>query len=179
MSYKFRVVQNKIQGSPSFNKWFAKTVTLGNVSTEELCQEISHSTTVTESDVRAVFAELKVKLRDHLLLNQSVKVDGLGTFNVRLKSSASDQEKDVDANKIKWYGVGFLPESQTVSTIQDKDGNAHKVRGKKLLEGITFDKLPYDTAKNFVKRGLTPGSKIDENGNIVADDKTDTGNTEG
>lgn len=145
MSYKFRVVQNKMEESKNYGKWYAMPVVISNVTTDQLCDEISHSTTVTESDVRAVFAELKVKLRDHLLNNQSVKVDGLGTFNVRLKSTATEVKKEFNVSRIKNVTVGFLPEQTTLpNQIIDSNGKSLKVRYKRLLEGMTFEEFQYD-----------------------------------
>lgn len=55
-----------MSGSKNYGKWYAMAQHLGTVTTDDLCDEISHSTTVTEADVHAVFTELKTRLSSHL-----------------------------------------------------------------------------------------------------------------
>ena len=52
MSIRFRVMQNKMKGTNNFGKWYGRATVLDEVSTRNLADEISHSTTVTYADVR-------------------------------------------------------------------------------------------------------------------------------
>jgi predicted histone-like DNA-binding protein len=141
MAIKYKKTQNKMTGSKNYNKWYASAVHMGTVSTEDLCEEISHSTTVTEADVRAVFAELKGRLSAHLKNSQSVKVDGLGSFSVGLRSQLTDSAEKLTAANIKGYRIIFRPESQVVGRMTNTDGITKKVRGYKALQGITVEEL--------------------------------------
>lgn len=141
MAIKYKKTQNKMTGSKNFNKWYASAVHMGTVSTEDLCEEISHSTTVTEADIRAVFAELKGRLSYHFKIGQIVKIDGLGTFSVGLRSQLVEKAEDLDASKIKGYHIIFRPESQVVGRVTNTDGITKKVRGYKALQGITVEEL--------------------------------------
>jgi len=141
MAIKYKKTQNKMTGSKNYNKWYGAAVTMGSVSTEDLCDEISHSTTVTEADVRAVFTELKGRLAYHLKNSQSVKIDGLGSFSVGLRSQLVEKAEDLDASKIKGYHIIFRPESEVVGRVTNTDGITKKVRGYKALKGATVEEL--------------------------------------
>lgn len=148
MAIKFRKVQNKMTGSKNYNKWYASVVNMGTVSTEDLCDEISHSTTVTEADIRAVFAELKGRLAYHFKNGQIVKIDGLGSFSVGLRSQLTEKAEDIDASKIKGYHIIFRPESEVVGRVTNTDGITKKVRGYKALQGITVEELSGGNVKS-------------------------------
>lgn len=148
MAIKYKKVQNKMTGSKNFNKWYASAVHMGTVSTEDLCEEISHSTTVTEADIRAVFAELKGRLAYHFKIGQIVKIDGLGSFSVALRSTLADKAEDVSAANIKGYRINFRPESQVVGRMTNTDGITKKVRGYKALQGITVEELNSGNVKS-------------------------------
>lgn len=153
MGYKYRILQNKIQTSRSFGMWFAKPVVLNNISTAKLCTEVSHSTTITESDVRAILAEVKVKLAAHLLNNESVTIDGLGTFSIGLSSIPTETEKDATASQIKSATVNFKAATASISKYVDDKGKIRKKYLPGLLSNLSFEMLPYDSSKNILDKG--------------------------
>ena len=165
MSVRFKKVQNKILGSASYNKWFGRVVTLGNVGTNALAEELSHSTTVTRADIKAVLDELAVTLRSHLLNSQSVHLDGIGTFRVGIRSIATESEKDFNASKIKGFHIVYQPERTAIAKVMDKDGNNKSVFVKDLLYGAVAEEMPKSKAA---------GSETDE-----GSEKTDTGESTG
>lgn len=165
MSFKYRIVKNKIKDSKTFGKYYGRAIILNKVTTNQLCDEISHSTTVTESDVRAVLSELRVRLHDHLINNHSVKIDGLGTFFVRMNTTPTEKMEEFSADRIKNVSVGFLPETtKATSGIMDKDGHNHKPRYKKLLEGMTFEQFKYDSTSYLETKENTSTEGIEETG---------------
>lgn len=141
MSVRYRKVQNKIKNSTNFNLWYGRAVVLGNVSTRNLAEEISHSTTVTYADIMAVLIELSEAIKRHLLNSQSVKVDGLGTFRVGLRTTATEKKEDFNISKIKAYSVVFLPEATTTAVSTDANGKTKKVYTKTLLQGISVEEM--------------------------------------
>ena len=138
---KYTGVQNKIEGSVNYGKWYAKAEYGETVSTEALCEEIAHSTTVTEADARALLTELKVVLRQHLQNGDVVKLDGIGLFRVGIKSALADTLDTLDDNKIKGYSIRFLPESTFTATGVNKKGNRVGFRTYKLLQGVKVKKV--------------------------------------
>lgn len=170
MTVRYKKIQNKILGSTTYNKWYGKTVSMGTVTTRQLAEEISHSTTVTRSDIMAVLIELSNAIRTHLLNSETVKIDELGSFRVGMKSIATDTKKDFDASKIKGFHIIYRPESSRIAAGMDKDGNAKKVYVKSLLDGISAEELPNDEKKK---------DDADAGGDTGSDTGGDTGSDTG
>ena len=52
MSIRYKVVQCHLKDSVINGKWYGKAVSLGTVTTRQLAEEISHSTTVTAASAK-------------------------------------------------------------------------------------------------------------------------------
>lgn len=141
MSVRYHKVQNKIKDSANYNQWYGRAVVLGKISTKELAEEISHSTTVTYADIMAVLIELSEGVKRHILNSQSVKLDGLGTFRVGLQTVGTDKKEDFDASKVRNARVVFLPETSVKVVSTGVKGKTRRVYSKKLLEGISVQEL--------------------------------------
>ena len=97
MSVLYRKYQDLRNGSTNYGKWYGKAVTLNNVTTKELAEEIAHSTTATYADTLAVLNELSVVLKKHLLNSDRVEIDGIGAFKVGLCTAAANTAADFGA----------------------------------------------------------------------------------
>lgn len=142
MSIRYRKVQNKITGSLSEGKWYAKAVSLATVDTKGLAEEISHSTTVTRADIMAVIIELVESMKRHLLSSEKVQLDGLGSFRVGIKSVATENKDDFNATKIRGYRVIFAPEVTYTPTGVNEKGNRTGFYTKALIDGATAAEMP-------------------------------------
>lgn len=140
-------MQNKIEGSKNFQKWYGKAVVLDSVSTKDLAEEISHATTVTRADILAVLAELTVALKNHLLNSQRVVIDDLGSFRPSIKTSLVDKKEDFGAKNVTGYRILFQPETYFTPTGVNDKGNRIGFRTKSLLVGATVQQLPDEKAK--------------------------------
>ena len=67
MSIKFRATRLGMPLSHNYGKWYAKMVPIGNITSEQLAEEVSHLSTVTRSDMLAVLWSLAAVIRRHLL----------------------------------------------------------------------------------------------------------------
>lgn len=142
MSIIYRKRQNKIANSTAFNKWYGKAVILDTISTKDLAQEISHSTTVTYADVVAVLIEMQTALKSHLQNSQKVQLDGLGSFRVGIVSKSADTREKFTVNNIKSYRIIFQPETKFVpSGVLTAKGNRKGTFVKTLLEGISAKEM--------------------------------------
>ncbi len=135
MSIRYRKVQNKIENSTGFQKWYGKAIILNTITTEQLCEEIAHSTTVTEADARAIMTEIAVIMKRHLLNSEQVVVDKLGKFRPALVCKSVDTEKDFTANSIKGFRIVFSPEITRVPNGVNAKGNTKYTTVKSLLQG--------------------------------------------
>ena len=85
MSIRYKVVQCHLKDSSLNGKRFGKAVSLGTVTTRQLAEEFSHSTTVTRSDIVAVLIELFNVLMAYLLNPMAVRLDEAVSFSTGFK----------------------------------------------------------------------------------------------
>lgn len=147
MSVRYRKVQEKREGNKNYGKWYGRAVVLNNVTTKELAEEISHSTTATLSDTLAVLNELSVALRRHLLNSDRVEIEGIGAFKVGIRTVAANSSAEFGAQNVKSYRINYQPFQRFVPNGQVTDKNRRAGSFVKyLLEGVTVQEAP----KNFV-----------------------------
>ena len=147
MSVRYRKVQEKREGNKNYGKWYGRAIVLNNVTTKELAEEISHSTTATLSDTLAVLNELSVALRRHLLNSDRVEIEGIGAFKVGIRSAPANTSADFGAQNVKSYRVNYQPFKRFVPNGQVTDNNRRAGNFvMNLLEGVTVQEAP----KNFV-----------------------------
>lgn len=130
---QFKMPKSKLNGYT-----YAKAVILEMVSTKQLAEEIAHSTTVTRADVMAVLTEMAVKIKDHLLTSQAVKLDELGIFKPALKSKAEAKAEDFGAKNIYRTLIKYIPETTTTWTDVNEKGNRTGFRTKNLVQGAQY-----------------------------------------
>ena len=142
MSVRYKAQKTTLK-DPKYNgKYYGRAVSLGHVTTEQLAEEISHSTTVTKADIFAVLTELSHFIKEHLQNSMSVDLAGIGSFRVGLKSSLANDEKSFTANNIKRFQIVYSPEVKFVAN--GKVGEGGRRLGtyvKSLLDGITAEPL--------------------------------------
>lgn len=161
MAIRYRKVQNKLNNSPTFGKWYARAVVLDTIDTKRLAEEISHSTTVTYADVMAVLWEVSVAMKTHLLNSQRVVLDGIGAFKVGISSKPSDTAADCDGTKITNFRILYKPESTFNATGVNAKGHRTGIYIKNLLEGVTTKETPKNTVKDAKPQ---PGGKTENGG---------------
>lgn len=142
MSIRYKVVQCHLKGNKANGLWYGKSVSLGTVTTRQLAEEISHSTTVTRSDVAAVLIELFNVMKEHLLNSMTVQLDEIGSFRVGFQSSLCDKEEDFKANNIKRYRILYRPVTTFAPNGKvSSKGYRQGAYAKTLLEGVTAEPL--------------------------------------
>ena len=147
MSVRYRKVQEKREGNKNYGKWYGRAIVLNNVTTKELAEEISHSTTATLSDTLAVLNELSVALRRHLLNSDRVEIEGIGAFKGGIKTAPANTSADFGAQNVKSYRINYQPFKRFVPNGQVTDNNRRAGNFvMNLLEGVTVQEAP----KNFV-----------------------------
>lgn len=110
MSIKIKLFRNNIKRSSSYGKYFAKSVSRGETTLKDLAIEASKNSTLRESDVIAVITEVEEMLRYRLAEGQTVVLDGIGRFSLRVESEGVDNPGDFNIRKhIRRVICRFLP----------------------------------------------------------------------
>ena len=147
MAIRYKKQQVTAEAFSTYKKWYGKAVSMGVVTTKQLAEEISHSTTVTRSDIMAVLIELFEAMKTHLQNSQTVSLDEIGSFRVGIKSKVADTADAFTANNIYGYRIIYSPDTKFVASGQvSSKGKRKGTFVKTLLDGATAEELPSTTA---------------------------------
>lgn len=113
----YSLYQNKNEHmTGSYQKWYARPVVTGIKSLTDVAKEIQENTTAKEADAYAVLKEMKNVLIKWLQEGYRIKIDGLGSFNLGMRSKGVSAVSDFTVNEnIKSTRVIFIPEVEVDS----------------------------------------------------------------
>jgi len=117
--WKPQAKKNPISGTV---KYYAQATFRQQVGFEGLAAEIEKLTSLTAGDALNMLRTMQYLIVQHLLDNDTVKFDNLGTFILTLKSSPSDTEAAVTADNIKSLHVRFLPVANVLGNTRSSKG---------------------------------------------------------
>ena len=106
----YRKYQNQNKKSSGYGKTYARVVPTGTMDTDEICKHIAEHGTIYTSDIVKGVVEKFINCFEELLLaGNKLKLNGLGTFYLSVKSEGAETEKDFNpASNIKKVRVVFL-----------------------------------------------------------------------
>lgn len=111
MSVAYKLYQDKRPNLKTHDKWYARAVHIGTIDTNEIATIMQANCTLKRSDILAVLAELTEVMRIQLQNSLRVKLNGLGTFKIGLKTAPAEKVVDFSvAKNIKGLHVLFQPE---------------------------------------------------------------------
>ena len=144
MAVLYKLYQDNRDTSSHKGEWYARAKTLDTVTLNEIAQRIQDNTTAKKADALAVLTEMVEVVRDYLQKSYRVKIDGLGSFKMSLKTSPAPTAKEFSESKNIKSMRALFQEDVTV----DKNGMRHR----SLSSGATAKELP----KNAVGEEVEP-----------------------
>ena len=124
INYAIKKVKNPngIEGTQYFHGQAIKT---GELTLDKLARRINNSTTVTQTDCRAVLLSMKDHIIEALTEGQVVVLDDLGRFQISLQSKCFtkellDDKEFVPSSMIKGHRILFRPEAKLKKEIASK-----------------------------------------------------------
>ena len=144
MPILYRMHQDNRKNSAHKGKWYARAVMNGTVGIDEVAEVMQRNCTLKKSDIRAVIAELVETMQDFLQNSMRVKLDGLGSFKIGLKTKAADKPENFNAGT---NVVGMRVNCQPEVTI-GKNG----VRRQALLTGAKVQETSRNTVDSRKKK---------------------------
>ncbi|MBQ6747138.1 MAG: HU family DNA-binding protein [Bacteroidaceae bacterium] len=116
MAVHIKLIRNNIKSSSSYGKYFAKTVSQGEVTIREIMEEACRNSHLSEGSVIAVVTELEDLLKEKLGEGQTVVLPGIGRFSLRVESIGVDDPKEFNIRRhITRIICGFLPAGRRIA----------------------------------------------------------------
>ena len=143
MSVRYKLYQDNRAESTTRGKWYARAVYNQKPKTlNQLALKIQENVSMKKADVKAVLDEMVGVLKEWLQDSNRVKIEGLGSFKIGLKTKPADTAKDFTASKhVVGARVNFLPEIEVDPTTG--------ARIKSLLMGLEVEETyPNDVDKD-------------------------------
>lgn len=126
MAIKFNIVEIGKPGDPAApKKFYPRPVHSGEITLQDLAEDISHASSLTESDVYAVLQSLVREIPRNISRGYIVRLGNLGSFRLGSNSFGSDTEEEVDAANIIRTRLLFSPGKHV----------------KSVMNGLTFEKM--------------------------------------
>jgi predicted histone-like DNA-binding protein len=115
MAVHIKLIKNNIKSSSSYGKYFAKAVSQGEVTLNEIAEEACRNSGISEGSVVVVVKELQDILKRKLRDGQTVVLPGIGRFSLRVESIGVDDPKDFNIRRhITRFVCGFLPAGRRI-----------------------------------------------------------------
>lgn len=111
MAVKYKVIE---RGQPGVagggeKKYYANSVTNGELTLEKITKRIEQNSTVSGADIRAVLYSLVQVMQDGLEDGAIVRLGDLGSLRLSISSAGESSEDDVTVNSIKGSKCIFTP----------------------------------------------------------------------
>ena len=115
MAIHIRLIRNNIKSSSSYGKYFAKTVSQGEVTIKSMIREALLARGYDDGAVVAVVSDLEHALKVKLSEGYTVVIPEIGRFSLRVESEGVDEPKQFNLRRhIKRIVCGFLPAGHRV-----------------------------------------------------------------
>ena len=115
MAVHIKLIKNNIKSSRSYGKFFAKTVSQGEVTLGEIAAEVCRNSGFSKGTVDGVVTELQDILKHRLSVGQTVILPGIGRFSLRVESIGVDDPKEFNIGRhITRIVCGFLPAGRRI-----------------------------------------------------------------
>ena len=112
MALQYTLVQGKDMSEgagPDAKLYYARAVSSGEMTFDELCEDIAETCTLTSADVKAVLDRMAWIISKNLKAGRIVQMGELGNFRLTIGSQGTITKEEFNASLIKKPKVVFHP----------------------------------------------------------------------
>lgn len=109
IDYKVLGIQKPGTQDPENLKYYPRPTAAQRVEIEELADEISYSTTLTDVEVEGVIKALIKQMQTHIAQGHIVGLGKFGSFRVTFRSYGVPTPEEVKVSQIKKVNLRFCP----------------------------------------------------------------------
>ena len=126
--------KNSIATSKAFGKYFGRFKPNGTLDTRQVAQHIQeHGSIYTLPVILGVLAQAEQCIPELVKLGYKVKLDGLGTFGLSIKTEGTDKPEELTPEKLKSMRMHFLAEQSDFSSW----------KADAMKQGVSFECTDY------------------------------------
>src|SRR5690625_7609189 len=103
------------------SKYYVQATKSGTVGLDMLAYLIANQSTVREPDCLAVLSALVHNMKDELAQGRVVSLDGLGNFQIGVRSEGSETQDAVSSANVKSAHINFRPSKKLKKALQSLD----------------------------------------------------------
>jgi predicted histone-like DNA-binding protein len=100
-------------------KYYVSAQNSGEVSLEEMSENISDRCTLTETDVLAALSALQREMTRNMMAGKIVRFGTFGSFQLTLNSSGVENIADTSQNQVKGVRVRFRPGTRIQENLRN------------------------------------------------------------
>ncbi len=101
-------------------KYYASPVNAGSVTTADIAKEIAGRCSLTYGDMLNVFRNINDVIPKYLSMGLHVKLNGLGTFFLSLKSFGAATKEDFTADNIDKLCIRIYPSKELKHDVNEE-----------------------------------------------------------
>jgi len=138
--------------------YHARVINFQHIDTDYLAKEIQIATSLTEGDVKSVLESLSHFMGDRLREGQSVHLDGIGYFQIKLNSQEPITSPKLKANQIKLKAnISFKADAKLKRSVSVVHVERSKLKPHSAVLSNDFKSNPVLTRRDFQGLcGFTP-----------------------
>lgn len=122
---KYILRQNKMEGHPQFNKWYAYPVKEETVGLDRLAEHMAqHNTPYSAGAIKGILTDMVTCIKELLLDGKNVKLPDLAIFSIGIKSAGAASEEEftpaanVKALRLRARATGKLSTKDITTTVR-------------------------------------------------------------
>lgn len=109
VNYSLALMSTKPGDETAPKKYYAKAQASGEVTMDEMAEDISYATSLTDGDVLNAIRALIKQVNRHLSAGKIVRLENFGSFQLQLCSTGAETEKKFTSANITEATVQFRP----------------------------------------------------------------------
>lgn len=131
VKYSLALMSTKPGDDTAKKMYYAKAQADGEVTMDEMAEEISYATSLTDGDVLNVLRALIRQMKVQLAAGKIVKMENFVTFQIQVCSTGTETKKEFTANNITAAHIQFRPGKMVKVATRSEALSFMKVTGKK------------------------------------------------
>ena len=117
---KLKTVQRPNPSDASANrKFYVSAKNAGEITLEEMSENISDRCTLTDTDVLAALSALQREMTKNLMNGKIVRFGTFGSFQLSLNSSGVEKVDDASLHQVKGVRVRFRPGTRIQENLRN------------------------------------------------------------